>query len=361
MPCLQRGVQQRLGADDVRHDEVGGAEDRAVDVALGCEVHDHVSLPRSVGQRDIGPGCRPRRTEAGVVISHRRQVGDVPCIRELVEHGDTVGPSTSPTRRRALLTDVVAPDEARTSGDEDPHASISLSSDKAEARPSWTWSLTAATSTEDPKGRSWLREHLLFGPSQSHEQPCPWPVTPAAAGWPTEPAPRRSRRTTRSARRTGTPRRMRTSTRSDGQVGLLELPRAAGPSCNGGSGRLARRGRTTPTGRPGPTSAAAPRAPPPGPARPVRPTPGRSARTRRTPPRRRRPRPGTAARARRRRCRVRASDPRGSTSIVNRSCAPCIHPTLGPSALPTSSTRAGLPRKPPRAVPSRPARARYHQ
>src|SRR5690606_21948629 len=40
----QGGVQQDLGADHIGEDEVGGGEDRAVDVRLGGEVHHLVRL-----------------------------------------------------------------------------------------------------------------------------------------------------------------------------------------------------------------------------------------------------------------------------------------------------------------------------
>ena len=43
-PIIERLLEHREGADDVGLDEIGGPVDRAVDMALGGEVSNHVGL-----------------------------------------------------------------------------------------------------------------------------------------------------------------------------------------------------------------------------------------------------------------------------------------------------------------------------
>ena len=60
--CAQAGVEQRLGAEHVGHDEVGSAGDRPVDVGLGGEV-DHRVVP--------GQGRVEHRRVADVAVDER--------------------------------------------------------------------------------------------------------------------------------------------------------------------------------------------------------------------------------------------------------------------------------------------------
>ena len=118
-------------------------------------------------------------------------------------------------------------------------------------------------------------------------------------------------------------------------------PRPAAAGCSAGGGRPGRRGRSTPTGRPAPTAAAGRRAAAPGRARRARPTSGSQCSTTSKAP--------TTSKAASRNGSASADaqtpspgrSPRGSRSTVTRCWSPRIQATLGPSALPTSSSRAG--------------------
>ena len=84
------GVEQGLGADDVGHHEVGGAEDRAVDVGLGREVHDGVGGADEVVDEPRVEDVALDEGQPGIVAD-RRQVGEVAGVGELVQDGDVGG------------------------------------------------------------------------------------------------------------------------------------------------------------------------------------------------------------------------------------------------------------------------------
>ena len=83
------GLEQAVGAHEVRLDEVAGRVDRAIDVALGREVHDDVGphagegLAQGGSVADVGlDEGEPRAGRDGL------EGGQVPGIGELVEHAD---------------------------------------------------------------------------------------------------------------------------------------------------------------------------------------------------------------------------------------------------------------------------------
>jgi hypothetical protein len=80
-------LQQGLRADDVRHHEVGRAHDRAVDVRLGCEVHDQVHPGHDLRDRVRIADVTLYEPQSRVVL-HRREVGIVAGVGQLVEHHD---------------------------------------------------------------------------------------------------------------------------------------------------------------------------------------------------------------------------------------------------------------------------------
>src|SRR5581483_7126544 len=102
--------EQHLGAEDVREDELGGTEDRPVDVRLRREVDDRVAAAGRT--RD-----RVRIGDVALVelVLDVFEVGAVAGVRELVEDDDLVAGRGEPPRE-------VRADEAGAAGDEDPHA-----------------------------------------------------------------------------------------------------------------------------------------------------------------------------------------------------------------------------------------------
>ena len=228
----------------------------------------------------------------------------------------------------------------------------------------------ATTTTEEPNGRSrrgssgpvdaasGRQEELLDRAADPSGSAGTASVGRAGAG---DPASRATRRAAGRRRRTGRSRRRRTSPARRSRPRRLHGRDHAGVGCSGGGGGCRRRTPTTPTGRPGRSSAAGRPARAPGPARPGPRPPARSARRRRRPPPRRRWRRRTAGRApMRRRRRGRA---RGGRRPARPGAPPSrSQPTLGPSALPDVE-HASRPaaRRRPTAARSRSARARYHQ
>ena len=69
MPRVARVLEQDLRAGDVRLDEVGRPEDRAVDVRLGGEVDDRVAargrLGDGLGVADVADDELERRSRRG--------------------------------------------------------------------------------------------------------------------------------------------------------------------------------------------------------------------------------------------------------------------------------------------------------
>ena len=78
-------VQQRLGADHVRHHEFRGPKDRPVDVRLGREVHHGVLAAHQLvdegGVADVA-----FHEPQPLVGGHRIEVGPDAGVREYVEH-----------------------------------------------------------------------------------------------------------------------------------------------------------------------------------------------------------------------------------------------------------------------------------
>ncbi len=110
------GLEQAVGAHEVRLDKVAGRVDRAIDVALGREVHDDVGPKRGEGLAQGGSvadvGLDEGETRAGRYGLKRRQV---PGIGELVQNADVC-----PTQGDELARDGGAY-EAGAAGKEDVH------------------------------------------------------------------------------------------------------------------------------------------------------------------------------------------------------------------------------------------------
>ena len=102
-------VEQHVGAEHIRLDELRGAEDRAVYVRLGGEVEDRVGAAR---------GSRDRLGVADVALDQLDvgavEVRRIAGIGQLVEHDDVLA-----GRREALRA--VGADEAGAAGDENSH------------------------------------------------------------------------------------------------------------------------------------------------------------------------------------------------------------------------------------------------
>ena len=220
----------------------------------------------------------------------------------------------------------------------------------ARARGATAQGLTAATSTDEPNGRSRRARSRRLGRAQPAAAPAPLAATRRAAGrrrTAADPAQQRVRRRT-----SGTPARRRTSTARPAARRSPAPPRSAA-ACSAGGDRPGRRGRTRPTGRPARRRAAARPGRAPAPARPppadsgsqcsmtskaattsnVASANGSARADAHTP----RPGPARAGRGRRRP----AGGRRAATSA------------LGASALPTSRTRRGSPSQPPSPASSR--------
>ena len=109
LPAPAHLLEQHLRAEELRPPEVGGAEDRAVDVRLGGEVDDRVAAAGRAfhicGDRDIA-----LEELDGV----EREVRGVAGVGELVEDDDVVAGREEPL-------DQVGADEAGTACDEDAH------------------------------------------------------------------------------------------------------------------------------------------------------------------------------------------------------------------------------------------------
>ncbi len=106
---LPRVVEQHLGAEHVGEDELGGPEDRAVDVGLGREVDDRLAARR--GRRDrVGVG------DVALVelVLDAFEVRAVARVRELVEDDDGVAVRCQTAREGRA-------DEARSACHENAH------------------------------------------------------------------------------------------------------------------------------------------------------------------------------------------------------------------------------------------------
>ena len=94
--------------------ELVGADDRAVDVALGREVHDDVvPCHRLFDGRPVGD-VTLHEAITGIVLDGA-QIGEVAGIGQGVVHGDRV------VGRGEDVLDVVGADEPGAAGDEQPH------------------------------------------------------------------------------------------------------------------------------------------------------------------------------------------------------------------------------------------------
>ena len=120
----ERGIQQSLRADHVRLDERTGVEHRAVDVALGGEVHDRV---------DAGQHLVELRCVEDVAVHERvaRRVGDRLEVGEVARVGegvvdDDLGTLEPRVRVLQRATNEVRADEAGTAGHENSHGRVFL-------------------------------------------------------------------------------------------------------------------------------------------------------------------------------------------------------------------------------------------
>ena len=110
-----RGVHDDVRAEAVGVDEVVGAGDRTVDVALGGEVDDGVVA---------GHRLFERARIADVALDERvaRVVVDVAQRREVARVGERVVDGDFVVGVGEHVADVVGPDEAGAAGDEDLHS-----------------------------------------------------------------------------------------------------------------------------------------------------------------------------------------------------------------------------------------------
>lgn len=106
------GVDEGVGAQDVRTHELGAAVDGAVHMRLGGEVH-HLVVPghETADQFRVTDVALDER-EAGVA-AHGVEVGRTARVGELVEHGDG---DVAGAVRAQQRTDVVGADEAGAAG-----------------------------------------------------------------------------------------------------------------------------------------------------------------------------------------------------------------------------------------------------
>ena len=110
------GFQQHLSAQDVRVDKRGRLEDRAVDVALCCEIHDRIDAgggvryPIAVGDVTFDKPEARARNEIG-------HVAEIAAVSEQIVDYDV--PLAS---RLEHVSNEVRPDEPAASRDEQPHA-----------------------------------------------------------------------------------------------------------------------------------------------------------------------------------------------------------------------------------------------
>ena len=110
-PVLQRAIEQRLRAGDVGADERTRLVDRAIDVALGGEVHDRVGPM-------LGEQTRNQRTVADIALHE-----DVPVVGQALERfaiagvGQQVQVDHPGIARAEQVMNEVGPDESGTAGD----------------------------------------------------------------------------------------------------------------------------------------------------------------------------------------------------------------------------------------------------
>ena len=112
---LAGDVAQHVGAVAVGAHEGVGRHDRAVDVALGGEVHDRVVAGHGCGDGLAVADVALHEAVARVVV-HVAQGGEVAGVGEHVEDRDLV------VGGGEHVADVVRADEPGTTGDEQPHA-----------------------------------------------------------------------------------------------------------------------------------------------------------------------------------------------------------------------------------------------
>ena len=116
---VQARLQEHLDARCVRGDEGRGIGDRAVDVCFRREIEHRVVTGDEPRQQrrvtDIAVGEGVSRAPRD-----RFQVGEVPGVGELVQHGD-VRPGETRETVSEQGPDVVRPDEAGPAGHQDSH------------------------------------------------------------------------------------------------------------------------------------------------------------------------------------------------------------------------------------------------
>lgn len=166
----QGGVQQILGADDVRQDEVGRGVDRAVHVGLGGEVHHLVRLGRQpvdkrrvadVTVHELQPGVADLEVGGGPGVGQGVQDGDPRCPRPV---GGEEGP------------DVPGADESGGAGDQDVHARFSalLRWGRSGAK----GGVRRGRSACDATGRCFAARHRPGTRTAPAPRPARWAVSP---------------------------------------------------------------------------------------------------------------------------------------------------------------------------------------
>src|SRR6516162_9237112 len=120
-PMRERGLEQDIGTNNIGVDEIGGPIDRSIDMTFRRQMHDRVGVKT---RKNVGDG----RTIADIgeaemitrMALHRSERGKIAGISQLVDDEHlVVGVSDK-------ISHQCRPDEARSTSDNDLHASIHL-------------------------------------------------------------------------------------------------------------------------------------------------------------------------------------------------------------------------------------------
>ena len=113
----ERGLEQDIGADDIGVDEFGRPVDRAIDMALGRQMHHGVGVE---ARENLGDGRTIADIGAAEMIArmalHRSKRGEIAGIGQLVDDQHLV---IGVTMRCRTSADPMKPGSAR---DDDLHA-----------------------------------------------------------------------------------------------------------------------------------------------------------------------------------------------------------------------------------------------
>src|SRR5262249_14828643 len=120
-PMRQRGLEQDIGTNYIGVDEIRGPIDRSINMTFRRQVHDRVGVKI---RENVGDGRMIADIGLAEMITrmalNRSERGKIASIGQLVDDKHlVVGVSDK-------MSDQCRPDEARSAGDNDLHASIHL-------------------------------------------------------------------------------------------------------------------------------------------------------------------------------------------------------------------------------------------